>query len=99
MSHRPPEVRADPFETDLRRLFDGGRPVGGHGHRLQQLNQRRFLLASVFGAAPLADIAHERVKAASARHLNRPNRGFHGKLMTIAMHGHQLDRAARNKLV
>jgi hypothetical protein len=59
---------------------------------LQQLNQRGLFLASFLGAPPLADIAHERVKAASASHSNRPNRRFHRKLVAIAMHGNQLDR-------
>ena len=92
MPYRPSGVRADVVETDLSRLFYGGGPVGGHRHRLQQLNQSQIFLASFLGAAALADVAHERVKAASPSGSNRPNCRFYGKFVAIAMQGNQLDR-------
>ena len=58
---------------------------------LQQLNQRGLFLASFLGTLALADITHERVKAAGATHSNRPNRRFHWKLVAIAMQSYQLD--------
>src|SRR5580692_2198348 len=91
MANRPTGVGADPVETSPGCVFYAGGPVGGNRHRLQQLNQRSLFLAGFLGAAPLADVAQERVIAASAFHSNWPNRGLHGKLMPIAMQRNQFD--------